>query len=163
MFKTSTFRAAATLAAMCLSGPAWALGSTPVTVVNPADIAKAEEIQQPYADAISCTFTNNCPQFGNSCQGKASVPATQRLILEFVAGGCTQSRTINFIQIRTQFSADIFSDLGYQLVLQPPVNPISQPVRLYAFPSTEISFFVSADPGAGSCSLVFSGQAVAVP
>jgi len=36
MFKTSTFRVAATLAGICLCGPAWALGSTPVTVVNPA-------------------------------------------------------------------------------------------------------------------------------
>jgi hypothetical protein len=36
MFNTSTFRVAATLAGICLCGPAWALGSTPVTVVNPA-------------------------------------------------------------------------------------------------------------------------------
>jgi hypothetical protein len=56
MFKHSTFRVAATLATMCLAGPAWALGSTPVTVVNPADIAKAEGIQHPYQAGIPCDF-----------------------------------------------------------------------------------------------------------
>jgi len=56
----------------CLGGPAWALGSTPVTVVNPVDIAKAEGIQQPYQQESACSSFSD--SFPSSCEFRSKLP-----------------------------------------------------------------------------------------
>lgn len=77
--------AAAALTVICLSGPAFALGSTPVTVVNPADIAKAEGIQTPFQSSAGCVFSS---EFSGLCFANIAAPASQRLVIEFVSAFC---------------------------------------------------------------------------
>jgi hypothetical protein len=160
MFKTSTFRVAAILAGICLCGPAWALGSTPVTVVNPADIAKAEGIQQPYSNIISCSFDK---LFGG-CGAAITAPPSQRLVIEFVSGFCQFSNASNSLRVVQLFIKTGGGDeVGNVLSIQAP-GTISQLVRLYADPSSEVRFDALAFSGvSGGCFFTVSGQAVAVP
>ena len=64
-------------AALAAPSLAFAIGSTPVTVVNPADIAKAQGIQQPYQVAIFCASG------GVGCGGDLLLPSAQRLVIEY--------------------------------------------------------------------------------
>jgi hypothetical protein len=165
MLKTSTFRVAATLAAICLCGPAWALGSTPVTVVNPADIAKAEGIQHPYQmGEIDCPFD---PPFLNACLGHLNTPPTQRLVIEFVSAACGLDAGVTFTRasITTNVGAGIQGVTHHLAVPAPPSANISQLVRIYADPATTMSFSVETtanNPGA-ACIFSLSGQTIDVP
>jgi len=161
MLKTSTLlAAAAVLAAMCLSAPAWALGSTPVTVVNPADIAKAEGIQQPYSNIISCSFDK---LFGG-CGAAITAPPSQRLVIEFVSGFCQFSNASNSLRVVQLFvNTGGGDEVGNILSIQAP-GTISQLVRLYADPSSQVRFDALAFSGdSGGCFFTVSGQAVTVP
>src|ERR1700757_2177834 len=68
--------------------PARGLGSTPVTVVNPTDIAKAEGGQHPYHFRVDCNSLS-APVGGEfGCGGVVSAPPNQRLAIEYVSGSC---------------------------------------------------------------------------
>jgi hypothetical protein len=165
MFKTSTFRVAATLATICLSGSAWALGSTPVTVVNPADIAKAEGIQHPYQKEVHCSFQNN------GCFASLTSPTTQRLVFEYISGSCPMDAAGG------QLLLGIFSTVaGVSATNWIPAPPsivsdtraivnFGQVVRIYADQNTEIDFTAGASgtTSNAACTVVFSGQAIDVP
>lgn len=85
MFKTSTFRVAATLAAICLSEPAWALGSTPVTVVNPANNpALTSSVDDPGRVAYQSFLDQRCAELVCSFSFPA-VPADHRLVIQQVS------------------------------------------------------------------------------
>src|SRR5438045_979271 len=74
---------------------AWALGSTPVTVVNPTDIAKASGIQHPYQDEPgSCAFGG-----GDSCTKVFNPPANQRVVIEYVSGACAFDGGAPLVQV----------------------------------------------------------------
>jgi hypothetical protein len=166
MLSTSTLRrfgsavgVAAALAALSLSAPAWALGSTPVTVVNPEEIAKAEGIQQPFQNTTSCTLIS-APA---TCVATLPTPATQRLVIEFVSGFCDRS-AVNFFTINISTAAG--GSVTHFLVANPQLRvAASQLVRIYADPSTNIQFTVEAgDFDTGKlCQFTVSGQAVSVP
>jgi hypothetical protein len=66
-------------------------GVTPVTVQNPADIAKA--IIAPHPITLSFNFSTD--QFARPF----TVPAKQRLLIEFVAGHCAVSGQTNLGEI----------------------------------------------------------------
>jgi hypothetical protein len=154
------------LGAFSFSLPTWALGSTPVTVVNPGDIAKAEGIQQPYQANVSCTFGQAFP-FNNSCDTNFGTPSSQRLVIEFVSGQCPLEAN----NIVTE--AAILTTVGgggtirhYLSVQQPSSQPstISQPVRIYADPSSTIFFeVITLNPNKFGCQFSVSGQAITVP
>jgi hypothetical protein len=158
---------AVVLTVICLSGSAWALGSTPVTVVNPADIAKAEGIQTPFAASSECTFS------GFVCDGTIAVPPSQRLVIEFVTNECivTGNNVISFPHIVTLLGG---LHTQHTLIASAPVsNPggtagvvtVSQLVRLYADAGSSVAFqFVSSGLNDGNvCDFSVSGQLVAVP
>jgi hypothetical protein len=159
------------LAAFFLPGAAWAVGSTPVTVVNPADIAKAEGIQQPYQARTFCTFTTSDPL---NCLATISSPQSQRLVIEFVSGNCAIAAS-NGNNILTATIGTIIGGnfVDHTLAPQPPVPTlqgtqfvnISQQVRLYADPLTIIQFHVNTvNPSTQeNCQFNLSGQAVTVP
>ena len=176
MVKTSTFRVAATLAGICLCGPAWALGSTPVTVVNPADIAKAEGIQHPFQGNIICsdTSTNGAATF---CDGATTTPPGKRLVIEYVAAECglDAGEALRRVFVHTETQA-LFEGGGVGSSGDHSLNVLDhfgvaqfvamgQPVRFYADPNTQIK--VSAqETGAHNdffCTFDFVGQAIDVP
>lgn len=72
------------VAAIAVIAPslAFAIGSTPVTVVNPTDIAKAQGIQQPYQATVFCATA------GVGCSGDLQLASGQRLVIEYVSGHC---------------------------------------------------------------------------
>ena len=164
MFKTWTLGVAATLAAICLSGPAWALGSTPVTVVNPADIAKAEGIQHPFqAGEIVCSFSGF---FLDSCLGQMTTPPTQRLVIEFISVVCGLNSGVRIAGVSITTKVGPGQGVPHHLAIPaPPANAIGQQVRIYADPATTMSFNVetTADNPAAACIFSLSGQAIDVP
>jgi hypothetical protein len=159
---------AVVLTAICLAGSAWALSSTPVTVVNPADIAKAEGIQTPFQGFARCDFSIDL------CTGQISIPLSQRLVIEFVTGSClvTGNNVISRVTMTT-FSAGI--DVTHDLNKNAPAPAangtlgrvaVSELVRAYADAgSGAVGFeFDSSGPNDGfGCVFTVSGQLVAVP
>ena len=172
MFKTSTCRVAATLAGicLCLCGPAWALGSTPVTVVNPADIAKAEGIQHPYQNDVICDFSSGA----QACSASFTSPTNQRLVLEYISGNCGLASGLQLTQIgiTTQLGEQFHTE---QHLLAVPAGVTSfgaqeftfgQTVRLYADQNSTIEASAVANnlnSNVSFCRIVFSGQAIDVP
>jgi len=162
------------LSATFAAGPhaAFALGSTPVTVTNPADIAKAEGIQHPFHAQIDCTVQN-----GFSCDGSfalsSSSNANQKITIEYVSGACNIDQGNGV----TRGHILLFDAAGGNL--ETNVIPVSdhfgvnpggeqilafgQPTRLYAVPNGSIEVFVEAikaDPTIFTCSYFLSGQGV---
>ena len=168
---------AAIVSLACVPALAGAVGSTPVTIVNPADIAKAEGIQQPFAASIGCDATGG---FGIRCSGSTTVPAGQRWVIEYVSANC---KIDNGRQLLSQASlttriggtsmphylsirdhAGAVGDFGSAI----NVVQLGEAVRLYADAGSTVSFSVGtsgATPFTGYpfCDARLSGQAVTVP
>lgn len=152
---------------------AFALGSTPVTVVNPTEIAKAQGIEKPFQATIQCVRT-----FGASCSGSTAVPSNQRLIIEYVSGSCE-------IDSRSQLIADVIvSTTSSGVSVSHYINVtdkrgvsrgggvafdanFGQQVRIYA--DTGVVFLtlfaagLTTIPGIPDCTIALSGQAVSLP
>ena len=154
-----------------------AIGSTPVTVVNPADIAKAQGIQQPFVSTINCSAAGG---FGVRCRGSTSVPAGQRWVIEYVSASCLidnssqavssvyisastgGSGTIHYLAIPDHIGA--VGDSGFSI----NVVQFGQAVRIYADAGSSVQFAMGTTGATGFsgypfCSAVISGQAVSVP
>jgi hypothetical protein len=164
---------AVVLTAICLSGSAWALGSTPVTVVNPADIAKAEGIQTPFQAHGVCTFSPGV------CSGVIDVPPSQRLVIEFVSAFCIVGGN-NVISNGTLATSTGGSFVDHYLIASAPISnlggtqgivTVSQLVRIYtdagsggsAGGGIGFSFESSGNNQGNTCDFAVSGQLVAVP
>src|SRR5262249_27663935 len=143
---------------------AWALGSTPVTVVNPADIAKAEGIQHPYqAGEIVCSFTDFSP---NGCLGHMDTPPTQRLVIEFISFVCGLNPGVRIAGASITTKVGPGQGVTHHLAVPAaPSNAIGQQVRIYADPASTMSLNVetTADNPAAACIFSLSGQAIDVP
>jgi hypothetical protein len=162
----------ASLAFLLLPDSAFALGSTPVTVVNPADIAKAEGIQTPFSTTLAVSFSG---------PNSVSVPANVRWVIENAGYLCITT-------LQNQFLAHIELDIttsGNPLTFYLPVltpQPFDQgalglvwststPVRWYADPGSSVvlnAIKMDVATGqtfakAGTCTASLSGQAVSVP
>ena len=131
----------------------------PVIVSNPADIAKAEGIQQPYQAKADCVFGKPYP---DACDATISTPPSQRLVIEFVSASCGLASRVTVIQLGpfvngVQVFHKLVPNLGYVA---------GQQVRLYADQSSNILFNVLSSkpegPGA-NCFFSISGQAISVP
>ena len=166
------------IAAVTVLAPsfAWALGSTPVSVVNPVDIAKAQGIQQPFQAQISCSANGG---FGIRCFGTAAVPVGQRWVIEYVSANCKIDNTrqvvsqayvspgigastaLHFLAIPDHVGAVGDSGSGINIV------QFGQAVRLYADAGTVSvavgTSGVSQFSGYPNCDVSLSGQAVSVP
>jgi hypothetical protein len=159
-----------------VSQPARAL-STPVTVTNPADIAKAEGIQHPFqANAICDNSTSN--GFATFCNGSFAVPANQRLVIEYVSVECGISpgeglRRVIVDTVTTtlaeqegigsagQHSLNIVDHVGVGNFVA-----IGQLVRFYADPGTTISVEAQETgkhAGLFLCTFDLIGQEIATP
>jgi hypothetical protein len=156
---------------------AHAVGSTPVNIVNPADIAKAQGIQQPFHAQFGCSADGG---FGIRCHGTVVVPAGQRWVIEYISANCkidnTQqtmsqawiatvigpSQTVHFLTIPDRVGAKGDSGDGVNVV------QLGQLVRLYAEAGTTIQFSAGMSvhtdfEGYPFCDISLSGQAVSVP
>ena len=162
---------------LVLPSLALAVGSTPVSVVNPADIAKAQGIGQPFQAAISCSADGG---FGIRCFGSAGVPAGQRWVIEYVSANC---RIDNARQLMSQ--AFVSTGIGFRSMLHYLAIPdhvgavgdsgsginvvqFGQQVRLYADAGSTLSFGAGTSgstpfTGYPNCDFSISGQAVSVP
>lgn len=165
-------------AACGLASPlALALGSTPVTVVNAADIAKAQGIQQPFQAGISCSASGG---FGIRCSGAISAPAGQRWVIEQISANCRIDNSrqllsqawispslnggsvLHYLAINDHVGAVGDSGSGINVV------QLSQPVRLYVDAGGSVSIGVGTSAITGftgypNCDFTLSGQAVSVP
>jgi hypothetical protein len=162
------------LAGFTVAGTAWAVDSKPVTVVNPADIAKAEGIQNPHQAEATCIFIDNLP-FSN-CDAFIETPASQRLVIEFVSGACLMftNNNVRAAGITTSVGGNSVTHIlatqaptsvsGFQGGDEQEVN-ISQQVRIYADAHTTIHLSVTTwnSNNIFSCGFSVSGQAVTVP
>ena len=131
---------------------------TPVIVENPEDIAKAAGIQQPYVRQGACKF------LGSNCTDDSlQILSSQRLVIEFVSGECVIGNVspLSVSLVVTTSGAIARHHLSVQQTTEPK---FSQLVRVYADPSSTLTFSVNAPSAtAGSCVWALSGQAVAVP
>lgn len=177
MSSLARFRVALAVSAFVVPAVAGAVGSTPVTVVNAGDIAKAQGIQQPFQATLNCSAAGG---FGIRCFGSAVVPAGQRWVIEYVSANC---RIDNGRQLLSQgYVATVLGGRSALHYLTIPdhvgafgdsgsainVVQLGQPVRLYVDAGSSVSFGagtsgVSRFDGYPNCDVSLSGQAVSVP
>lgn len=154
----------------------WALGSTPVTVVNPTDIAKAQGIQRPWSGAINCAAQS--PSY--YCRGFLTLPTTYRVVIEYVSASCLIDNTVQIlrdvsIQAYTggfglTFSLSFPDRYGTQGNSGSSINEVNlgQMVRFYAEAGSTIGGYAYTNTttsftGYPNCDITLSGQAIDVP
>jgi hypothetical protein len=157
--------------AIFLPSVASAVGSTPVTVVNPVDIAKAQGIQKPFETSIQCSADS----FGIRCFGSVNVPTDQRWVIEYVSASCLIDNTKQVLsQVGVQISSfhylEISDHVGARGDSGTAINVVQlgQTVRLYASPGSQIGVFagtsgISSFSGYPNCNFSLSGQSISVP
>jgi hypothetical protein len=144
-------------------------------VVNPGDIAKAQGIQHPFQTSIDCSFGTSAPD-PNNCFGHVSLPAKQRLVIEYVSAFCRLKPNVALVIVN--IAADVggsFFPVNHQLPIVNPVGAITptgssavnlgSPVRIYADEGSTVfvSAGATADNSGFSCTMNLSGQTVDVP
>lgn len=169
----NVFPALAVVAALipCL---AQAIGSVPVTIVNPADIAKAQGIHHPFQVGIACPAINHV-----ACHGDLTV-GPQRMVVEYVSVSCTVEngrQYVGSVQIITQVGG---SNQIHSLTVTDRVGTFSpngsvftevdfgEPVTIYADAGSHVQVYATANQitqfdGYPNCTLTFSGQAIDGP
>jgi hypothetical protein len=163
----SAFSASIVVAvAMAMPFHAWAVGSTPVSVVNAADLAKAMGVQHPFQKAILCASRAR-----QSCDGSFVVPNNQRLVIEYVSAKCFADTGAKLADLMIVTSADGTTEVRHQFALGDTSSSrvlIGQPVRLYAAPGSTVYALGFEEVTEGndmglSCGVSFSGQSIDVP
>jgi hypothetical protein len=165
------------VALLAVHGDALALGSTPVTVTNPADIAKAEGIQHSFQANLQCAnSTSN--GFATFCSGTATLPANQRVVIEWVSLECfIDSAELLRRAIVHTATTTLFEDGGFGSSGDHTLNiidhsgaggdvSIGQPVRFYGDAGTQISVEAQetgSHAGSFFCTFGFTGQAIDTP
>jgi hypothetical protein len=146
-------------------GQSWA-AATPVTVENPADIAKAEGIQTPITLTFSCTI----PAGFSTCAAlseRYTVPANKRLVLESVSYQLVSPPYYppiapRDVEIEVNYYGTYFLPLPPHL----DTDPVSQTLvfRAYAKAGDIIYAYFAATAGRPiNCSITISGQLINVP
>ena len=154
------------------TGAACAVGSTPVSVVNAADLAKAQGVQRPFAVKLHCQTD---PVDRRACAGRQAVPANQRWVIEYVSMRCVLDGNGALAATELAVQTSPGDVVVHHLNLAPqPVGPyggfadIGQTVRIYAAAGTPIDFdaiqtSTTGTSGNFACAVTFSGQAIDVP
>jgi hypothetical protein len=136
----------------------WALGSTPVTVVNPADIAKAEGIQHTIQFLLTCGSGQSCSSF--------AVPSNRRLVIEHVSVNCSIDPGVQLTYMGVATTVGGLSLIhNFNIVDHVGAGGetnLAEMTRVYADPGTTVDSFVSAT-GRSSCFLNLSGQSIEMP
>lgn len=153
--------AAVAFSAALVSAPAWGREGLPVVIENSAaistDIAKAQGVQQPFGVPQSCNWNLG------TCSVSMPVPASMRLVIEFVTASCGGSSPSPSV-----FSARLTTTVGpntaanYELRLHQQAL-VSELVKIYADPATTVTFTAFSQNQFGGCSISLSGQLVSVP
>jgi hypothetical protein len=146
---------------------AQAAGSTPVTVVNATELAKAMGVQHPFQTSMTCEPYRS----DGICELRHDVPSNQRLVIEYVSMQCWLPSTARLGLLRLYTSVN-----GTDLVthyLNPGTAAASAGgsvefghlVKIYAAPGSRILFDGDIRLGDSStfCTLTLSGQAIDVP
>lgn len=153
------------------SSNALALGSTPVTVVNPADIAKSEGIQHPFHQSILCDDGQDF-----ECLGSMTL-SNQRAVIELVSGNCNINNGVSLVELALltvvggsggNQDIPIVDRVGIDTSSGKHFISFGGPVRIYADANTQIQ---AAAFGVGSdlthlgfvCAVQISGQLIDVP
>jgi hypothetical protein len=133
-----------------------------VTVANPTDIAKALGIQHPTAFLLSFPAGSN----------RFTLPANQRLIIEFVAGSCTiHNAEVDRLDIITELNNDehIFTVNLPRTVAAAGASTtgnFAYTAKIYADPGSVVALQLALGAGASAdiqCFATLSGQLVDVP
>lgn len=140
----------------------------PTTVVNPADIAKALGIQ--HAVAFELSFFKP-----NITSAPFNVPASQRLIIEYVSGRCfvsdalvTELRILTVMSSASQSYTVNLAPISSAAITNPTQGNFGHTVKIYVDPASQVFLEAGAAAagGAGSgygCNATLSGQLVDVP
>ena len=140
-----------------------------VSITNPADLAKAMGIQHPWQVGTFCKWNG-----GNGCTvfDKIRAPANQRIIIEYVSGGCLLDTGLQVADVNIQ------TTVGTAIVTHevPVINPagvvrggqdisFGQMVRIYVDQNKNIDLEVTSTnvSSSAACFLALSGQAIDVP
>ena len=151
------------------SSSALALGSTPVTVTNPTDIAKAQGVQHAFGDQAVC----KADAIGGTCDATfdlaTSFNANQRVVLEFVSAQCTMApnfpldAVMVFTTVNGALVAHFLPVLDHFGTGNGAGNHVAvgQVIRDYADPNSTITFRARAmQTGLVDCNFSFTGQAI---
>lgn len=145
-----------------------AIGSTPVKITNPEDVAKAEGLGQPFQTSITCTG----PAPAQSCEGVKAVPASKRWVIELVTYQCFAGGTDIFL---VSLQTTVAGTTVFHILSIPDrhldgdaqgIYTQAQAVRVYADAASTIVFGASAVVTSGNpphCEVTLSGQSVTVP
>lgn len=162
------FLGLALLAFFLAANQAYALGSTPVKVVNPDEIAekvaKAQGIQHPFQATIYCDSISD-----TQCMGILTLPENQRLVIEYIS--TIQNLPIGFESRYSSIQTIVDGQYADHVLKGGDPNPYgtvssSQMVRIYADPGTKVTVRSS---GKGNSAIVtygvfrISGQLIDVP
>ena len=141
---------------------------TPVSITNPADVAKAQGIQTPFAFGLTCSNT-----YPNSiCEATAHVPANVRWVIKNFSLACyhPSSTQVTLLYIQTSAGGavtEILPNLTADRFMSASSNPrsvmqMSQSIESYADPGSlivlnaDLSTVVPASQFV--CSLNLQGQ-----
>lgn len=150
---------------MAMPFHAWAVGSTPVTVVNATDLAKATGVQRPFQKSLNCLGP------AANCSASFVVPANQRLVIEYVSARCVLDTGTKLWDLTIETNADGTGPVSHRLTFGDPSAigvSVGQPVRLYAAPGSTvqavgIEWVMEGPTPKFSCQFSLSGQAIDVP
>jgi hypothetical protein len=156
-------------ATIALPFQAQAIGSTPVTVVNVAEVAKAiMAAQHPLTADIRCD--NEGTKADHVCEGLVVVPPNQRWIIEYVSMLCylNSAGPLKYMQLTANAGR---GDTNFYLNVNDAVNRegllrTSQSVRIDAAPGSPVLVEAErVDFGSSfyACFVRLSGQAIDVP
>lgn len=148
---------------------AQAIGSTPVTVVNVTEVAKAiMAAQHPLTADIRCG--NEGSRADNVCDGMVAVPPNQRWIIEYASVLCylNTAGPLAYMQMTANAGR---GDAHFNLNVNDAINRkgllrTSQSVRIDAAPGSLVRVEAEeADLGSApfACFVTLSGQAIDVP
>jgi hypothetical protein len=146
-------------------------------IVNPADIAKAEGIQHSFQANLQCgnSASNGFVTF---CTGAATLPANQRVVIEYVSLECfVDSTELLRRAIVHTTTTTLFEQGGVGSSGDHTLNiidhsgaggdvSIGQPVRFYGDAGTQISVEAQetgSHAGTFLCTASFAGQAIDTP
>lgn len=162
-----TFAAGIAVAlAIAIPFQAQAAGSTPVTVVNATELAKAMGVQHPFQTSMTCEPYRE----DGICMWSYAVPSNQRLVIEYVSMQCWLPSSARLGLLRLYTSVNGADPVRHYLnsgAAAPFGGSVEfgHLVKLYAAPGSRIQFDGDIRSGDSStlCTVTLSGQAIDVP
>jgi hypothetical protein len=154
-------------AAIVIPFHAQAVGSTPVTVVNATELAKAMGVQHPFQKSMTCEPYRS----DDICMWSHDVSPNQRLVIEYVSMQCSLPSSGRLGLLRLYTSVNGTDIVGHYLNSGAAAAPFGGSVefghlvKLYAAPGSRIQFDGDIRSGDSStrCTVTLSGQAIDVP